>query len=179
MKQHTAHGRATRSTGRTMGARGFTMVELMIVVVVMGVLAAVATVRFARYASRSKTAEASHNVAKIYQGQMSRQFAAQERGETPSFANASPLPAAAPTRAKYRANVAQWEASTAWIAIRFSLNIPHYYQYASPGGDSAFTARAVGNLDGDGVYSTFERVGARLAGGELQSTALTITNELE
>ncbi len=75
--------------------------------------------------------------------------------------------------------MAQWEASSAWIAIGFSLNTPHYDQYASPGGDNAFTARAVGNLDGDAQYSTFERVGSRLAGGELQSSALTISRELE
>ncbi len=164
---------------RALGSHGFTMVELMIVVAVMGVLAAVAVVRFTRYTTRSKTTEAAHNVSKIYQGQMSRQFAAQDRGETPSFTNATALPAATPTRAKYAANVAQWESSPAWIAIGFALNTPHYYQYASPGGDGAFTARAVGNLDGDAQFSTFERVGTRLAGGELQSSALMITNELE
>ncbi len=50
---------------------GFTLVELMIVVVILGILAAVAIPAFTRYVKRSKTSEATGNISKIYQGEVS------------------------------------------------------------------------------------------------------------
>ena len=165
-----------RSIQRAMS--GFTLVELMIVVVILGILAAVAIPAFTRYVKRSKTAEATGNITKIYQGQLTYFQAALERG-TQTYVNASSaLPTASPSAAKYTANVSIWAADANWTAVGFSLDSAHYYQYVSPGATTDFTARAVGNLDGDATYATFERTGS-ITSGELQGSNLVITNELD
>jgi hypothetical protein len=62
--------------------------------------------------------------------------------------------------------------------VSFSLDTGHYYQYACPGDTATFSARAVGNIDGDTSSSTFQRVGTVTA-GEVQGSQIQITNELE
>ena len=64
------------------------------------------------------------------------------------------------------------------------MSDPHYYsyEYVSEGtGTSArFTARAVGDLDCDGVLSTFERVGAVDAAlNVMGGGGIYVENELE
>ena len=165
-----------RSIQRAMA--GFTLVELMIVVVILGILAAVAIPAFTRYVKRSKTAEATGNIAKIYQGQVSYYQASQERAAVASFVNAEGMPSTAPSNTKYAPNIGIWTASANWNAVSFSLDTGHYYQYICPATTTAFTARAVGNIDGDTIFSTFERA-ATVVGGEVQGAQIVITNELE
>ena len=165
-----------RSMKRLMA--GFTLVELMIVVVILGILAAVAIPAFTRYVKRSKTSEASGNIAKIYQGQLSYYQGNLERGSS-SFVNASTLtPGSDPGSAKFPANVGVWNTNTDWASIGFSLDAAHYYAYASPGSTTGYTAYATGDLDGDNTNSTFQR-SATLVAGEVQGSQIAITDELE
>lgn len=157
--------------------RGFTLVELMIVVVILGILAAIAIPAFVRYVKRSKTTEAIVNVSMIYQGEMSYHQSAAERLSEASFVSAAANPSTAPSTAKYTPIVGSWNAA-GWREIGFSLNIPHYFQYSAEGTSLAFTATAQGDLDGDSARSTFSRAGT-VVNGEVQGSPVQITEELE
>ena len=159
--------------------KGFTLIELMIVVAIIGVLAAVAIPAFMKYIRKSKTTEAVENVKKVYEG--ARSYFMEESntrgGITPipkqfplgdTSATEGPDPAAddccTQDGDKCDPNLDRtiWD-TAGWNALKFSMDDPHYfwYTYVADGTDtdSEFTARANGNLDCDAEFSTYEMVG--------------------
>lgn len=170
--------RFAASRRRGVGAWGFTLVELMIVVVIMGVIASLAMPAMTRYVKRAKTSEAIATISAMYSLQVSYYENTQERSAATSFATCPPRPIAAPGAGKYPADVSVWVGSSQWVALGFVLDRAHYYQYSTDGSNAAMTARAVGNIDGDSVESTFERL-ATVNAGEIEGARIHIVNELE
>ncbi len=150
--------------------KGFTLIELMIVVAIIGILAAVAIPAFMKYIRRSKTSEATMNLRKLFDSSVSY-FEAEHAARNGNIlarqfpASIDMTPAADFCSAgaeKFVPDEGAWMAAT-WQALNFALSDPHYYKYSydSDGFDkeARFTARANGDLDCDGTVSTFERVG--------------------
>jgi len=175
---------------RLLKKRGFTLVELMIVVAIIGVLAALAIYGVRRYLASSKTSEAKNTIGAISRG--ATQAYERERTEAEDLPegtesteamhalceSAAPVPAGfVPAGKKYQPETdGDFEIGTSlngWKCLKFGMSQPHYYQYhyyknagkvdtASAAACTAdcYEAAAQGDLDGDTILSKFSRTGA-------------------
>jgi type IV pilus assembly protein PilA len=159
--------------------RGFTLVELMIVVAIVGILAALAVYGVSKYVKNAKTAEARDAL-----GRMAKDAVTAYNRETMSqttvltatgsatvlhqlCASTTAVPLTAPSSAKYQSGPDEWSGS--WDCLKFSMNEPQYYSYIytsdGPATNTTFTCTARGDLDGDGTTSTFSIAGGMVGTG--------------
>ena len=129
--------------------KGFTLIELMIVVAIIGILAAIAIPNFLSYQLRAKRAEAPTNLKAIKVGQESY------RGEYDTYVTCAAAPAAA---AGVGVKVAWPKPAPGFDAIGFAPSSAVYGAYAATalaGPPVTWTGTALTNVDGDAASAKF------------------------
>jgi type IV pilus assembly protein PilA len=186
--------------------RGFTLVELMIVVAIIGILAAMAVVGYSRFMRSAKTAEAKQALGSMVKGNIAEYN--NEAGETAVLAvgasatganmicdqAAASVPAAITDVAgkKYQSSAANWRGGDAtpdsthphgkgFPCLKFSIDTPQafMYSYLATGyaaTGATFTARANGDLNADGAMSVFDYNGSVTDGKVLLAPTISENN---
>ncbi len=171
-----------------MAKRGFTLVELMIVVAIIGILAAVAIPSFMSYMKTAKSSEASINLNKIGKNEKTK-YQAEASFTTDNSAGVLPARPASSgccggkgggtggqVTNKCAANAAAFQSDAAFGDVEFTLAEPSQYVYSYTGGSDSATAYAIGDLDCDNTEATWTLtlVGVK-AGNTVVGVSATLT----
>jgi hypothetical protein len=158
--------------------RRFSPIELAIGAALLGSVVAVAVPAFLHELHASRFVEPTEGLSRIGVAAVSYADAHQR------FPDSAPLTPATPPRGTREADPpGTWDGPT-WTALTFrptAEGVPHAYSFSFESGAASFVAQARGDLDGDGVLSTFEIRGDGQRGDQKAAVApgMYVEAELE
>jgi len=155
--------------------RGFTLIELMIVVAIIGILAAVAIPAFMDYMKKSKKTEAPLQLKNI--ADKSKDFQINHTTLPPSSTTThagADGAACSASNGKFAIEPASsWFADPAWSSLDFHIDEETQFTYHYTGGSAtAGNAQAVGDLDCDGTQISFSE-DLKIVEGNIQNKLYT------
>jgi type IV pilus assembly protein PilA len=141
-----------------------------LIVPMVGIMAVLGIYGTRKYIANAKQAEARNTLAQIAKDAVVAYEDSDAKRICPSASVRIPADRGAISGKKYLASSSEWQtdraANAGFACLRFSMATPQYYQYEYEATPTSFVARAHGDLNGDGVFSTFEIKG-QLVGDRL------------
>lgn len=162
------------------------IVLAVLIIPTIGVLATLSIYGTRKYIANAKTAEAKNSLGIIAKDAVVAYEAGSLDGKPRLCPSASaPVPAdrSLVSAKKYMSSAAEWQvdkaANAGFACLRFEMSTPQYFQYEYQATATGFVARAYGDLNGDGEFSTYEIQGKIIGDRLVISPSILETNPFE